>query len=223
MNNQKIKVSKNGPYLVSGKIPLAKEIAIGNANNGPTDWVREEEMEVLENYALCRCGHSRNKPFCDGTHQKIYFVALDIIDQQLFTEKASKIVGPELDLYDYQKLCSGARFCHLGQSTWNDVINSNNLEAKQNAIRSACNCPSGRLVVVDKQTGKMIEPDYQPVIGITEDPLAGVSGPLAVKGNIEIETSDGEKYETRNRVTLCRCGLSKNDGDKSLKPKRNNE
>ena len=61
-----------------------------------------------------------------------------------------------------------------------------------------------RLVAVDKKTGKVIEEKMEPSIGIPED------GPLCVKGEVEIESTNGEIYEKRNRVTLCRCGKSRN-------------
>jgi CDGSH-type Zn-finger protein len=49
-----ILVSRNGPYYVTGGVELA-DAAWGEAAS-------------REHYALCRCGHSRNKPFCDGSH-----------------------------------------------------------------------------------------------------------------------------------------------------------
>lgn len=58
-----IKVRESGPYLVKGPVTLTD--ADGNA------FVIEGE-----NIALCRCGASENKPFCDGTHKAIGFSAL---------------------------------------------------------------------------------------------------------------------------------------------------
>jgi 3-phenylpropionate/trans-cinnamate dioxygenase ferredoxin subunit len=58
----KIKILTNGPYLVSGPIALAD--ADGNAVAVPAG---------RTSVALCRCGGSVNKPFCDGTHSKIGF------------------------------------------------------------------------------------------------------------------------------------------------------
>lgn len=55
----RISVSKNGPYLVTGSI----ELMDGRGNAIATD-IRT---------ALCRCGGSMNKPFCDGTHAKVGF------------------------------------------------------------------------------------------------------------------------------------------------------
>jgi CDGSH-type Zn-finger protein len=71
-------------------------------------------------------------------------------------------------------------------------------------------CPAGRLVLHDKKTRKEIEDHLEPAIGIVEDPARGCSGPLWVQGGIAIESSDGRRYEKRNRVTLCRCGASDN-------------
>ncbi|MFN2509043.1 MAG: CDGSH iron-sulfur domain-containing protein [Chthoniobacterales bacterium] len=58
-----IDVIKNGPYIVKG--PVALKDSEGNAY--PT----EPRM------ALCRCGASTEKPFCDGTHSKIGFQAAE--------------------------------------------------------------------------------------------------------------------------------------------------
>ena len=51
--------SANGPYLVSGLVRLTT----------PDGRVIEHEPTM----ALCRCGQSGNKPFCDGTHATIDF------------------------------------------------------------------------------------------------------------------------------------------------------
>ena len=53
-------------------------------------------------------------------------------------------------------------------------------------------------------------PELEPTIGLVQDPQMGVSGPIWVKGGIQVESADGRAYEVRNRVTLCRCGKSKN-------------
>jgi len=54
-----IVVEENGPYWVRDRVPI--ESADG------TTW------EVRNRVALCRCGESSNKPFCDGTHRRIGF------------------------------------------------------------------------------------------------------------------------------------------------------
>lgn len=53
-------VSKNGPLNIRGKISL----------NNPCS----SELISREHYTLCRCGSSKNKPFCDGSHKKVGFI-----------------------------------------------------------------------------------------------------------------------------------------------------
>jgi CDGSH-type Zn-finger protein len=57
-----------------------------------------------------------------------------------------------------------------------------------------------------------LEPDLPQQVAITiEMTEAGpIDGPLWVSGGIPVARSDGQPFETRNRVTLCRCGLSGN-------------
>jgi CDGSH-type Zn-finger protein/truncated hemoglobin YjbI len=59
-----IEVSKDGPYRVTGAIPLLD----GNGDNE-----RRNHGASHEHYALCRCGHSQNKPFCSGMHWYVDF------------------------------------------------------------------------------------------------------------------------------------------------------
>lgn len=226
----KIVVTKNGPYIVTGSLPLAKEIIIADEEGTSYKWERGEAYPEQETYALCRCGNSKNKPFCDGTHTKVNFNGTETASRVKYIAQAGKLEGPFLNLTDAQDLCAAARFCHLAGGVWKNVRDPNP-KSKELAIQGACNCPSGRLVVYDKETGKAIEPALDPSIGLIEDPYQGVSGPIFVKGGIPIESSDGTKLEKRNRVTLCRCGQSNNkpycdgshidcgfnDGDASLK------
>jgi hypothetical protein len=65
-------------------------------------------------------------------------------------------------------------------------------------------------VLRDKRTGQTVEPNLPQSIGVVEDPSKQCSGPLWIRGGIPVESASGERYETRNRVTLCRCGQSSN-------------
>jgi hypothetical protein len=65
-------------------------------------------------------------------------------------------------------------------------------------------------MVYNIESKQVIEAVLEQSISILQDPQGGVRGPIWVKGGIPIESSDGEVYEIRNRVTLCRCGNSKN-------------
>ena len=209
-NNKKVSITKNGPYCVSGSIPLAKQISTIGKSGQPEEWKEGEKYPKEESYSLCRCGMSKNKPFCDGAHLGKKFDGTEVASKEKYETQADERYGPEVNLMDAQALCSGARFCHLAGGTWDNVSKSNDPKCKKSAIQSACNCPSGRLTAIDKKTKKPIENKFEESIGLVEDPQARVSGPVWLRGAIELQGADGKKYEKRNRVTLCRCGQSQN-------------
>jgi CDGSH-type Zn-finger protein len=206
----KIKVSKNGPYLVSGAVPLSEKIITPDAEGVPTEWRTGKKYPSQDKCGLCRCGQSKTKPFCDGTHSKINFDGTEVAGYEPYLKQADVIEGPTLELTDAVDLCASARFCHRAGGIWNLVPQSNKKENRQIAIAEACDCPSGRLVVWDKKTNQPFEPNLEKSIGLIEDPQMGCSGPIWVRGCIPVESADGKTYEIRNRLTLCRCGKSTN-------------
>ena len=208
--NQKISVTKNGPYLVSGKIKLQKQIITVDSNQVPVKWSKGTKYPTSKINVLCRCGQSKKKPFCDGTHTKIKFNGTETADKETYLENPKKIEGPELILTDYEELCASARFCHQAGGIWNLVPKSNDQNKKKLSFEESCNCPSGRLLIFDKQANSIIEPNLEKEIGLIEDPAMGVSGPIWVRGKIAVMSAKGAIYKVRNRVTLCRCGKSKN-------------
>lgn len=207
--NRKVKVTKNGPYLVSGGVPLSEQSICVDTDRQCHGWKEGKKYPAQESYALCRCGHSQKNPFCDGRHVKIGFDGTETASHETYLEQASEIDGPSLKLTDAEDFCVGARFCDRAGGTWKLTKRSDDPAARQMAIEEACDCPSGRLVAWD-QDGKAIEPDFEPSIGLVEDTQAGKMGPIWVRGGIPIESADGTTYEIRNRVTLCRCGKSSN-------------
>lgn len=230
MKKGKIVITKNGPYQVSGGLPLSKEIAEVGEDGEPQKWAKGKSYPAREDYALCRCGRSANKPYCDQTHAQAGFDGTETASREPYARLAKTITGPGMDLLDAEPLCSEARFCHPQGDTWHLTLQSYDPAKKKEAIRQACHCPSGRLLARDKKSGKTIEPELEPAISLIEDPQKKASGPIWVKGGVRIESEDGRAYETRNRVTLCRCGQSDNkpfcvgnhiraqfnDGDSSL-------
>jgi CDGSH-type Zn-finger protein len=209
-NQQKIKVIPNGPYLVSGGIPLIQEEIRDDSEGYCHAWHDIKQYPATEQYALCRCGHSSHKPFCDGTHAKIGFDGTETAGNEPYRKNSQEIDGPDLILTDRKNLCVHARFCLSAGGIRNLTRQSDNPDAKEKAIEEAGNCPSGRLVVWDKKTGKSIEPEFGKSIVVTEYPSRWEQGPLWVRGGIPIESAEGAIYEIRNRVTLCRCGKSHN-------------
>jgi CDGSH-type Zn-finger protein len=206
--NARIKVTENGPYIVSGDIPLLQMVIETDSYGDPCRWKEVRRYSQRESYALCRCGKSGNEPYCDGTHSKTQFDGAETAGFELYLENVKEYVGPELKLTDKRELCVNAAFCIRDAGIWNLTVHSDRPGFKKIAIEEVADCPSGRLVVWDNQ-GNPIEPDYEPSIVVTEDE-EGFSGPLWVRGEVEIESADGIIYEKRNRVSLCRCGESHN-------------
>jgi CDGSH iron-sulfur domain-containing protein 3 len=69
MSEVEIKVRANGPYRVTGPVRIVD--AEGN----------ELVLPEGDSIALCRCGHSRTKPFCDKSHREVGFVADDCAER----------------------------------------------------------------------------------------------------------------------------------------------
>ncbi|MDD1669206.1 MAG: CDGSH iron-sulfur domain-containing protein [Methanomicrobiales archaeon] len=206
----RIQVTKDGPYMVTGSIPLVKQVLVCDKRGNSIGWKEGGRYPVRETYALCRCGCSRTTPFCDGSHTKNHFDGTETASRVPYLERAEWTEGPDIRLSDAPGFCSHARFCIRGEGIWDLVEQSGDEEAKKTAVGMAANCHSGRLVVWDRKTGKPIEPVFEKSIGLVEGPAEGMQGPLWVRGGIPIIAADGFPYEVRNRVTLCRCGRSGN-------------
>lgn len=59
----KIEITKNGPYLVSGGLPLSEQWIVMNAEGESLDNREGKKYPAQPQYALCRCGQSGSKPF----------------------------------------------------------------------------------------------------------------------------------------------------------------
>ena len=204
-----IRVTENGPYLVSGSVPIARQTIVADGDGNSIGWREGQSYETKESCALCRCGQSANKPFCDGSHARVGFQGTESASREPYVRQADIQEGPSLLLTDAVPLCAFARFCDVAGQVWN-LVEQPGQEAATRTAEEAGLCPSGRLVAWDRETKEPLEPHFERSIGIVEDPAEGVAGPLWVRGGIPVVAADGEPYEVRNRVTLCRCGASKN-------------
>jgi CDGSH-type Zn-finger protein len=206
----KITIRKNGPYIVTGNVPLIEQ-EICNDEEGHCRTYREvKRYPGQEQYALCRCGKSKNKPFCDGTHTQISFEGRETAGDESYLRFPSRVKGPALELEDYEELCVHARFCHRAGGIWSLTKQSDKPDAKNTAIEQSWNCPAGRLILKDRKTGEPIEPDLEKSIVVIEYPAKNEHGPLWVRGGIPVISANGKTYTIRNRLTLCRCGKSRN-------------
>lgn len=155
--------------------------------------------------ALCRCGGSSNKPFCDGTHGKIGFTDEKQADGS--ADKRQSYVGEQITIHDNRGICSHAGYCtdnlksvfKLGEEPW---IDPDGAKARE-IIDTIRQCPSGALSYsLDNVEHR--DQDRPPRVTVTRN------GPYFVTGGIELigqEMADGASSE---HYTLCRCGASKN-------------
>jgi CDGSH-type Zn-finger protein len=206
----RVVVTKDGPYLVSGGVPLAKQTIVSDSQGGSESWQQGKSYPPQQTYALCRCGTSKNKPFCDGSHKQVHFDGRETASREPYVKQAQVMGGPGMLLTDVQELCAFARFCDTHGQVWNQVAHTNRAEVRATVLRQVGNCPSGRLVAWEKDKEDALEPELPVSIGLIEDPQQQCSGPLWLRGGIPVVSADGFEYEVRNRVTLCRCGQSQN-------------
>jgi len=205
----RIRVTTDGPYLLEGPLTVARQTIVTDEAGECVEWREGEAFPERVPCALCRCGSSDVKPYCDGSHLLVGFDGTETASHRPYADAATVIEGPSLVVRDNVELCAEARFCAAKGALWHRV-NDDDQESRDVVVGEVAACPSGRYTVTDKATGAALEPEFGPSIGLIEDPTQGVSGPLWVRGGVPVEAADGTVYEVRNRVTLCRCGGSKN-------------
>ena len=199
MNNDKPKIAclPNGPYyLLNDMTPQI----IPNLQDAHGD-----ACATVTGVALCRCGGSSNKPFCDGTHGTIGFTDKKQTDGKL--NKRHNYVGQRITIHDNRGICAHAGYCtdelksvfKLGEEPWIDPDGA----TAEEIIETIKQCPSGALgYTVDDIESR--DQDRPPMITVTKN------GPYAVTGGVELlDQAMGEGASTEH-YTLCRCGGSKN-------------
>ncbi len=182
---------KNGPLKVKGAVRLCNS--------------RGEPIATPPTFILCRCGATKNKPFCDGTHVSIGFDDSpdpDRVPDQLDTYRGSQVV-----VSDNRGICSHAGFCtdnlpevwRSGVEPWIDPDGA----APDDVVRVVRMCPSGALSYAtdgDRQTAFHDTPEVQ----VSKD------GPYWVRGGVVLERVEYGDGGSREHCALCRCGQSRN-------------
>ena len=205
----KIKITKNGPYEVTG-VRINEQFIMPDEEGASSEY-RDGQIytpNTEETIALCRCGKSKNPPFCDGSHEHALFDGTTTAPHEKIMDRAKLYPGENYTLADNEDYCAFARFCDALGRVWNRI--EQGPASEEVAVKLAHKCPAGRLMIIENKTGRQIEPDLEPEISILQDPAIGVSGPIYVKGGIVVEDEKGNTYEVRQRQTLCRCGSSSN-------------
>ena len=207
----KIIIRPNGSYRVEGDIPLVKKSQIVSEYGEPLNWKVDDEIPVEGSYSLCRCGHSSNKPFCDGTHKVIGFDGTETAPTNTYAERQYAESGKGIVIKDDHSLCMDAGFCGNRKTNIMRMLAHTDEPAVRAEIMAMIDrCPSGTYAYSLTPEGEDIEADLPAQIAVTTEITdeGPIQGPLWVTGYIEVERSDQQPFETRNRVTLCSCGQS---------------
>lgn len=193
----KIACLPNGPYyLLNEQTPKV----IPNIQNS-----KGEECSTITGVALCRCGGSKNKPFCDGTHGTNAFEDRKLTER--IPDRREDYVGKQVTIHDNRGICAHAGFCtdrlasvfKLKEEPWIDPDGA----SIEEIIKAVKKCPSGALSYsIDGAEHR--DQDREPMVTVTKD------GPYAVTGNIELIGQDQGEGASKEHYTLCRCGGSKN-------------
>ena len=200
----RIKIIPNGPLRVTGADLCRVGIEL-DAHERPTAYREHGDEAHEEAYSLCRCGASANKPFCDGAHKSIDWDPAETASRTPTADRRRTVEGDGIAMTDDKGLCWHAGFCAREHGhAWDLVPAAGSPEQVEEVKGMIQACPSSRLQFHEPAGSAPIEPELPQRIAILDD------GPLYVQGGIPIEGSDGEDYETLNRVSLCRCGASKN-------------
>ncbi len=182
--------SENGPFIVNNVENFANQ---------------KGAVEVKETMALCRCGGSANKPFCDGTHAKNGFSSAKLDGR--VEDKRDNYAGQKITIHDNRGICAHAGRCtdglaavfHLKEEPW---IYPDSASAEE-IIDTIKKCPSGALSYSVDGVEYQVK-DGKPSIFIAPN------GPYVVSGGPALENTERGEQTSTEHFTMCRCGGSKN-------------
>jgi len=197
----RIQTARNGPYLVTNAARLRDHLG--------------EPVPATPQFALCRCGASALKPFCDGAHAGRGFT--DDKDPKRVPDRRDTYRGQQATIMDNRGICQHSGYCtdrlatvfRAGQEPF--VAPSGG--RMDEIIRAARDCPSGALsYAIDgrEQRGHVDwGNDREQAIEVTKD------GPYRVTGGIALVGADGNPVQraagaSAEHYAICRCGHSQN-------------
>ncbi len=191
MTKPVIECRPDGPFVVKGLERLANS--------------KGDSLPVKPVMALCRCGGSANKPFCDGTHAKNGFSGARLGGGP--PDKRRDHAGKRITIHDNRGLCAHAGHCteglaavfNLERQPWIDADGA----AAADIIETVRRCPSGALSYsIDGVEHR--DQERAAAITVTKD------GPYAVTGGAELAGAARGDGASMEHFSLCRCGASKN-------------
>ncbi len=198
----------NGPYYMLNDM---KPKIVDNLQNS-----KGEPLSTVNGIALCRCGASKNKPFCDGTHGTIGFSSKnDENKKNMIKDRRKNYIGTKITIHDNRRICSHSHECVNNLSSvfkadsrpW---INPDGATLEE-MIHTIRKCPSGALSYSIDGVEYRDQNDRKPMVTVSKD------GPYVITGGIELlgESNNGSNVQfgegaSKEHYTLCRCGASEN-------------
>jgi CDGSH-type Zn-finger protein/truncated hemoglobin YjbI len=196
-----IMTAKNGPYLVTNVTVLRTPLG--------------EEVQVPPQLALCRCGASATKPFCDGSHTTIGFT--DAKDPNRVPDRRDTYPGEQVTIFDNRGICQHSGLCSdrvpTAFRTGTEPFVAPSGGRLDELVRAVRDCPSGALSLgFDGEEARDLADWHgtrERAIEVTQD------GPYRVTGAIPVTDTVGADVpraagSSREHYALCRCGHSQN-------------
>jgi CDGSH-type Zn-finger protein/truncated hemoglobin YjbI len=173
------------------------------------------QLPVTPQLALCRCGKSASKPFCDGTHAEIGFTTDKA--RERVPDRRDTYVGQQVTVFDNRGICQHSGYCtdrlaavfRVGQEPF--VAPSGG--RMDEIIRAVRDCPSGALsyAIDDREAREQVDRDGRrpPAIEVSKDGPYRVTGGLGLVDGLDADEprNQGSSLE---HYALCRCGQSQN-------------
>ena len=200
-----IMTAKNGPYLVTNAPAVRTPLG--------------ETLTLPPQLALCRCGGSATKPFCDGTHADNGFT--DAKDPNRVPDQRDTYPGQQVTVFDNRGICQHSGLCTDRLATvfraGAEPFVAPSGGRMDEIVRAVRDCPSGALSLAFDGTDDRAEArdladwhaSREAVIEVTQD------GPYRVTGGIGLTDATGADVpraagSSREHYALCRCGHSQN-------------
>ncbi len=186
-----VELQKDGPLKVSGLTAFYNS--------------RGEAITARKTVFLCRCGDSRNRPFCDGTHVQTGFT--DARSDDRAPDKVERYEGREVTILDNRGICSHAGYCTAGlPAVWRSAAEpwiDPDGAGKAAIVEIIRKCPSGALSYLEDG---QLRTDFHEAaeIQVSRD------GPYCVRGGVELKGAEFGEGASREHYVLCRCGASRN-------------
>jgi len=164
-----------------------------------------QDLPVRPRMALCRCGETKDSPFCDGSHVDAGFVGAKHPDR--LPDRERDYVGREIVIHDNRGVCSHDGAClrllpqvfRKKERPWIDPDGA----SVEEIIETIRQCPSGAL---SYSLGGQRYGEHGREVGIR----VVKGGPLEVSGGIALDCQCGSRPACEEHYCLCRCGHTKN-------------